>query len=166
MNTEAAYARLFVPEVDIVRPHGFDKNLITSSWVTGWTNDPKWKNLGFIYDSKEIHDNMSRFPITANFLREMGKKCNIIMAGFSFLKPGGKIPWHTDSSVDDPSYVMHIPLIVPNEKGCYIELENGETYAYHKDTSPGDYVFPDFVRHRVFNNTREDRIILYLKIDK
>lgn len=98
------------------------------------------------------------FPKTKKILEKNNKIISVII---SIMKPGAKILPHTGVYRGILRY--HLGLKVPKErKKCYIII-NEEKYSWN---SGEDIIFDDMYQHEVTNDSREDRIVLFLDIMK
>ena len=145
---------------DVVRSQDLDKNIpsYTDGWVRGWTGDPDWLNYGLIYNSRFMKKNCKKCPKTWKLLKKICKKENIVIAGYSLLKPRSSIPPHIDENVKEYK-VFHIGLSVSEAKKCLLIVE-AEVH-FHEN---GKLIeFDDRLKHSAVNATDEDRLILYVK---
>ena len=98
------------------------------------------------------------FPITCSLLKKV-PGCRVSL--FSVLDPNKKIPSHTGPNKCVLRY--HLGLIVPkNKEDCFITVNN-ETRHWEEGK---DMIFDDLYEHHVENNTNEQRVVLFLDIQK
>ena len=125
-------------------------------WVKGWTGSNKWLNYGIVYDSKYYNSH----TFTHDLIKYIEKfeERPVLMAGFSLLKSGGKIPKHTDEQVlHEKENVWHYGLDVP--ENCYLIIDNKKITEEN-----GKLIkFDDAMIHSAVNNSNNDRMILYIK---
>jgi hypothetical protein len=95
-----------------------------------------------------------RFPKTTNLLKEI-KSLNF--SAFSRLHPQSNLAPH---SHDNPfSLIFHLGLIIPEGNTCGLCVD-GKNHIW---TKPGDAViFDDTLEHSAWNNSNEERIVLYI----
>lgn len=130
-------------------------------WVRGWTNDVNWVNFGLIFHQHTILWNSKQCRKTYRLISKLAKDYKIVLAGFSLLKPGGKIPKHNDKNLDG-DITLHLPLYVPEPEKCVLGVKDNTYHHY-----PGKLIqFNDADEHYAYNNSSYNRIILYVKLDK
>lgn len=159
---EAVNVLINTPVNDIDRKYNCDKNKFIQfkGWVRGWTNDKNWLNYGFFFEEEKINWNSDQCPITFSLLNNLKTKYKIILAGYSLLKPFSNIPKHRDSLRGD--LAIHLPLYVPEPEKCILGVND----KIHHHT-PGNIIyFDDSNTHFAQNNSKYNRIILYIKLDK
>ena len=150
------------PVLDVNRCHHItDLSEFVGNWIRGWTKDPNWINYGLIYNFEIIPVSEQRHPETINFLKQF--KEPISMAGFSILKSKGSIPRHVDTFLNENDViddnVYHIGLDVPDR--CFLVV-NGKMYKHNNKECIS---FKDSDFHSAFNDSDEDRVILYIKFN-
>jgi hypothetical protein len=103
---------------------------------------------------------------------------NILMTGFSILKPTCKLDYHTGYFNNLPHnsiFRIHLPVNIPKQNGdeIYIELfENKNEVGYgeplyectekHVWKEGKLFIFDDSHKHCAVNNTKEDRVIIII----
>jgi len=98
------------------------------------------------------------FPITCKLLKSV-PGCRVSL--FSVLDPNKKIPPHRGPNKCVLRY--HLGLIVPKDKtSCFISVNNEKRYWEEGK----DMIFDDLYEHYVENNTNEQRVVLFLDIQK
>jgi len=95
-----------------------------------------------------------KFPETIKLLRNI-KSLNF--SAFSRLHPHSKLEPHKHTNPN--ALIFHLGLVIPPGNTCGLEV-NGQIHTW---TKPGDAViFNDNFEHRAWNNSDEERIILYV----
>ncbi|ABE36259.1 aspartyl/Asparaginyl beta-hydroxylase family protein [Paraburkholderia xenovorans LB400] len=90
----------------------------------------------------------------------LGRIPSVKAAMFAQLPPGGRLGLHRDPYAGALRY--HLGLATPNHDGCAIVVD-GETYSWRDGE---DIVFDETYLHYAFNDTQEDRIILFCDIER
>lgn len=118
-----------------------------------------WRLVLLKFYNKEYPHIQKHFPKTMRVLKECKSKVKLAM--FSILKAHSQIKPHTGPFRGSMRY--HLGLQVPkNRQNCFIQVEN---YQYH--WSEGEsFLFDDTFVHQVVNDTDEDRIVLFLDIQR
>lgn len=118
---------------------------------------PKWKVAVLKMYGEET--NLSEhFPFTLSIIKKI-PKCHLCM--FSVVDPQKKIPLHQGINACVLRY--HLGLIIPKQKElCTLTLENEKVF-WEKGK---DIMFDDTFVHMVHNNTDEERVVLFLDIQK
>ena len=76
---------------------------------------------------------------------------------FMLLKPGGYVEPHSDSQTTNPSFAINISLNNPD--GCFLVTEKG-TVPF--DDKGSVFLFNNYYKHSVVNNSNEDRFHIIL----
>lgn len=99
-----------------------------------------------------------KFPKTTELLQPIK---TINFAAFSRLHPKSKLAPHKH---DNPNnLILHMGLIIPEGKTCGLKV-GGETHLWSK---PGEaIVFNDTFEHSAWNDSEQERIILYIDFVK
>jgi len=118
----------------------------------------KWKVFVLKWYNDPLENAKRQCPNTLTLL----DKCpDIHAAMFSILEPGNYIPPHKGPSTACLRY--HLGLKIPQDrKNCYIEV-NKEKFHWAEGEP---LIFDDTYVHRVYNNTDETRIILFVDIER
>jgi len=118
----------------------------------------KWKVFVLKWYDKPLENAKRLCPETTRIL----DKCEDVHAAmFSILEPGKYIPIHKGPSTVCLRY--HLGLKIPKETdNCYIEVNNQKFHW----TEGGSMIFDDTYPHKVYNNTNEPRIILFIDIER
>lgn len=99
-----------------------------------------------------------RFPKTTELLK--GIK-NINFSAFSRLHPKSKLAPHTHDNPDN--LIFHMGLVIPEGKKCGLKV-GGQTHLW---TKAGDaVVFNDTLEHSAWNDSDNERIVLYVDFVK
>lgn len=125
---------------------------------TSITKDDKWKTYflyGFGYKAEK---NCARCPETTRLIEQIpGMKT----AFFSILAPGKHIPAHR--GVYNGVIRCHLGVKVPTEKEkCRIRVK--DEYAHWEEGKV--MMFDDTYDHEVWNDTNEERVVLFMDIDR
>ena len=128
-------------------------------WVRGWTNEPDWLNYGFIYNYEFIEKNCKACPKSYQALQQYVDLKNVVMLGFSLLKPGAEIPTHIDDELSNGNFeTLHLTLSAP--EGCTLQVMT-QTISHRE----GQVLkFKDIYPHSAKNAGDRDRLILYAKV--
>lgn len=95
-----------------------------------------------------------KFPETTKLLKNI-KSLNF--SAFSRLHPKSSLAPH--AHINPHSLIFHLGLVIPSGNTCGLRVKN-ETHLW---TKPGDAViFNDTLEHSAWNNSDEERIILYV----
>jgi hypothetical protein len=147
-----------------------------------------WKFIPLICnESHNITVNGSKIDFLKNFKNTISlikdnlpenEYKNILMTGFSILKPTCKLDYHTGYFNNLPHnsiFRIHLPVNIPKQEGeeIYIELfenenENGYGKPLYECTEKhtwkeGElFIFDDSFKHCAVNNTKEDRVIIII----
>lgn len=99
-----------------------------------------------------------KFPETTELLKKIPL---VNFAAFSRLKPHSQLKPH--SHLNPFSLICHLGLIIPPGETCGL-MVNNQVHIWKK---PGEMIiFNDNLEHSAWNNSDEDRIVLYLDILK
>jgi beta-hydroxylase len=117
----------------------------------------KWRAV-FLNIYKRETDICKNFPITCSILKKI-PRCHISM--FSILEPHKKIPIH--SAHNHLVLRYQLGLIIPKDKeNCKLTINNIERHWEEGH----DMLFDDTFKHFVENNTNEQRVVLFLDVQK
>jgi hypothetical protein len=115
-----------------------------------------WKTYNLILFNQDVPKNSEKCPITVSLLKRVP---GVQSALFSIIAPGTYIPPHRDPAKGVIRY--HLALKVPKDrKNCYINIDG---YNYHWEEGKG-ILFDDVYDHYVRNDTKEERVILFVDI--
>ena len=118
------------------------------------TQDDKWKTYWLCAYGRKLVDNCRRCPETARLIEAIPE---IKTAFFSILGPRKHIPEHRGPYSGVLRY--HLGLVVPRRKElCRIRVAS-ETVHWEEGRS---LVFDDTFPHEVWNDTDEERVILFI----
>lgn len=120
----------------------------------GGLRDAQWKSYWLVAFGRKTADNCRRCPETTRLLNTIP---GIKTAFFSILAPGKHIPEHTGPYAGVLRY--HLGLIVPRDKeACRIRV--GSDVAHWEEGR--SIVFDDSFPHEVWNDTDEERVVLFV----
>ena len=120
------------------------------------TDDDRWKTYFFYGFGFRSEANCDRCPETA---RLIGAVPGMKTAMFSILAPGKHIPAHCGPYKGLVRY--HLGLKVPSDReGCRIRID--DQYAIW--TEGRSLIFDDTFDHEVWNDTNEERVVLFLDV--
>lgn len=118
-------------------------------------NEGSWTTYMLCSYGTWLEFNMARCPATAAAVRAVP---GVTIAGFAVLHAGAHLPRHRGPS---KSLRYHLGLRVPGPPGaCRIAIGQGE----HAWAEGHSLVFDDAVEHEAWNNTEEDRYVLFLEV--
>ena len=126
------------------------------AWVTSWARDGSWQNYGLNYAGQTIAGDTPRLcPVTTKLLSRVP---GVATAGFSKVLAGGRIEKHTDIDAGGSVGLTAVHLCLTGEAW----LRVGSRVIRQR---PGLLIaFDPEVEHEVWNDTAEDRTILYLNL--
>ena len=120
------------------------------------TDDDRWKTFFLYFYGHEIGANCARCPETTRLLEAIP---GVTTAFFSILAPGKHIPEHRGPYKGVLRY--HLGLKVPQpEKCCRIRVKD-QVRHWEEGKS---LVFDDTLPHEVWNDTSEERAVLFLDV--
>lgn len=134
-------------------------------WIKSWgsKNNSDWLNYGLIYFGDEFSVNTKNCPNTMKILKEFESEINI--CGFSWMRGGCVIKPHTDiTGLTSNSLELHMGLVIPKPKQtCKLVITNldGE-YVGMEEEEGKVFVFDATYEHYAYNQSNQDRIILYI----
>jgi len=102
-------------------------------------------------------------PVTTDYFKNVFPMKTYYRLRFMLLKPGGYVEPHSDSQTTNPSFAINISLNNPD--GCFLVTEKG-TVPF--DDKGSVFLFNNYYKHSVINNSNEDRfhIILHGRWDE
>ena len=116
--------------------------------------DSKWKSFFLEGYGFRAEENCARCPRTMALLKKVP---GLVVAFFSIMEPGTQVPPHR--GVTKAWYNCHLGLVVPQGK-VGIEIA-GRPVGWRE----GEWlVFDETNMHRVWNETDEDRVVLFLQV--
>lgn len=119
--------------------------------------DDSWKKMYLKWYGDVEPSLQETCPVTSSILQ---KYPEIHLAMFSYLKKGGRIYPHAGPFRG--CIRVHVGLQTPNDDNCYIKIGK-EKYSWRD----GEVVaFDDTYRHEVYNNTKQDRLILFMDLER
>ena len=131
-------------------------------WIYGSDDqnniNKNWLNFGLINNNKELEANSKICPKTCKLLKNIK---GINLAGFSLLKPNSYIKPHIDNTgIDNNSLGIHFGLIIPEseKKKSFLIINNKKIYEDNFKL----FGFDSNYLHSAENNSKQDRIILYI----
>ncbi|MFV1974085.1 MAG: aspartyl/asparaginyl beta-hydroxylase domain-containing protein [Thiohalobacterales bacterium] len=117
-----------------------------------------WKTLILYVLGDRIDANCARCPETVRLLEQVP---NLRNAWFSILAPGYRIPPHQGPT--NGIIRIHLGLIVPRDSdSCRIRVAN-QVFGWQEGKC---VVFDDFYEHEAWNNTEEQRAVLFFDVDR
>jgi ornithine lipid ester-linked acyl 2-hydroxylase len=122
------------------------------------SKDTNWRTFILFGFGNRLEMNCKHAPVTTRLLEAVP---NLQTAWFSILSPGYHIPAHR--GVSKGIVRAHLGLIIPKEaEKCRMRV--GDTInVWH----PGEiFVFDDTYEHEVWNDTKEERVILLFDFDR
>ena len=115
-----------------------------------------WKSL-FLRAFNNDTQIITQFPFTKSLL----DTCDCTTAYFSMLEPGTHIPEHRGIYKGVIRY--HLALKVPQDNAnCFIVVDGRKLFW----EEGSDLMFDDMFLHHVENNTKEQRVVLFLDIKR
>ena len=119
---------------------------------------PGWKTFNLVLFGRDVPRNAARCPATVALLRRVP---GMQSALFSILAPGAYIPPHNDPAKGVVRY--HLALRVPRDRAnCFISVA-GREYCWAEGRG---VLFDDAFDHWVWNDTDEERVILFVDIQR
>lgn len=117
-----------------------------------------WKTFVFYVFGERFDPNCDRCPETARMLDNVP---HIRNAWFSILAPHYRIPPHKGPT--NGIIRIHLGLIVPHDsENCRIRVDN-EIFGWEEGRC---VVFDDYYEHEVWNDTDEQRVVLFFDVDR
>lgn len=117
-----------------------------------------WKTFGFYVFGDRFDPNCRRCPETARLLDRVP---HIRNAWFSILAPHYRIPAHRGPT--NGIVRIHLGLIVPQDSAnCRIRVDD-EIFGWEEGKC---VVFDDYYEHEVWNDTDEQRVVLFFDVDR
>ncbi|MFN0192229.1 MAG: aspartyl/asparaginyl beta-hydroxylase domain-containing protein [Aestuariivirga sp.] len=117
-----------------------------------------WRTFILYGFGSKLEKNCRQAPVTVSMLEKVP---NLQTAWFSILGPGYHIPAHR--GVSKGILRAHLGLIIPKDaEKCHMRV--GDTDNVWR---PGEiFVFDDTYEHEVWNDTKEERVILLFDFDR
>ena len=124
------------------------------------TNNGKkaWRIFNIKIQDKYTEDSMKYFPFLVSLLKKIPEVGTCVV---SILQPGIKIPIHVGHYKGMTRYMM--PVIVPKDKDNVFLCVNEKKYHWEEGVG---VVWDDTYPHKVYNNTKELRVVLYMDIKR
>jgi beta-hydroxylase len=121
-------------------------------------SDKSWRTFLLYGFGTKMHKNCVQAPVTTRLLEQVP---NLQTAFFSILGPGYHIPAHR--GVSKGILRVHLGLIVPRDpERCRMRVDK-EIKVWR----PGEiFVFDDTYEHEVWNDTKDERVILLFDFDR
>ena len=117
-----------------------------------------WKTFVFYVFGERFDPNCTRCPETARLL---DRTPHIRNAWFSILAPHYRIPPHKGPT--NGIIRIHLGLIVPRDsEHCRIRVDK-EVFGWEEGKC---VVFDDYFEHEVWNDTDEQRVVLFFDVDR
>ena len=138
-------------EGEIKAANGLNDAGFNSFFRFGWTRFYlKW------YDDY-LPSATEKCPKTVEILKQAP---SVKAAMFASLPPGGKLNPHRDPYAGSLRY--HLGLVTPNHNDCFI-LVDGNRHVWNDGK---DVLFDETFIHEAYNNTQEQRIILFADVHR
>ena len=145
----------------------FEKLNKKYGWFTSFgeynSGNDNWLTYGIRYYDTYFKKNKKKCPKTVKLLDEIKNHINI--CGFSYMKPGCCLTPHEDyTGLATNSLVFHLGLDVPKPKNScklYVKNNNGK-FLYNTEKNGKAIIFDSQNTHCAFNQSDEDRLILYI----
>ena len=122
-----------------------------------------WENFGLVHSAFVFKPNVKKCPKTYKLLKSIKKHINI--SGFSYMKPNCLLEKHTDETgLKYGSLAFHLGLIIPqNENSCKLVIKSHNNKLFEITEKNGkSFVFDANYEHYAYNQSNEDRVILYI----
>lgn len=120
--------------------------------------DDSWRTFVFYGFGIRVDSNCQRCPETARLLDHIP---DIENAWFSVLSPGYHIPAHQGPTKG--IIRIHLGLIIPRDReNCCIRVDKSMLHWEEGKC----IVFDDYYEHEVWNNTSEQRVVLFFDVDR
>lgn len=122
------------------------------------STDDNWKTFVFYGFGTRVDENCRSCPETARLLDQLPSLEN---AWFSILAPGYHIPPHRGPT--NGIVRVHLGLVVPRDReNCRIRVDR-EVLHWEEGKC---IVFDDHYEHEVWNDTAEQRVVLFFDVDR
>lgn len=119
-------------------------------------NETGWRLMTLKVGDKITGKCCKHFPSIAKVLKQCPEVVSCVL---SILEPGVMIPIHVGYYKGIVRYML--PLIVPDDKeNCFLWV-NGLKYSW---TEGKGVIWDDIYPHKVYNNTNQDRVLLYMDV--
>jgi hypothetical protein len=127
-------------------------------WIHGWTKDDDWLNYPIMYDGELFEYAKKSLPTLCKHLQKISH-C-VYIAGLSVLKPKGRIHAHTDDdqTYDKGTLNYHFNINCPKQGQSIITIDNNNIIQ----KTGNSLLFDAGNTHSVYNNSSENRIILFM----
>lgn len=120
-------------------------------------HNDKWTRYYIKWYSDISNQTKKETPFTSNLIEQCP---NIQLAMFSVLKPNSNIKPHRGPYRG--SLRLHLALDTPKDDKCFIMVD-GKKYRWNN----GDFfIMDDTYIHEVVNNSKKDRVVLFLDISR
>ena len=127
-------------------------------WIPDDVVIPGWRSINFVTCNRWYRENCARFPETVKVIRSIP---NLTSAFINLLEPHSALPAHNGDT--NAMYRCHLGLTVPGEVDrCGLEVA-GRRVGWREGHA---FAFNEAFRHRVWNDTDRDRVILVFDVLK
>jgi aspartyl/asparaginyl beta-hydroxylase (cupin superfamily) len=125
----------------------------------GWIGQNELFDYGLIHDYEYFKKNCSKCPKTTKLLERIK---GVKMAAFSWLQPNSKIEEQVNNNLGFNTY--HLGLSVPDN--CILSVKQNQNWKHYTEDNGTMIKFDDGNVHYSENNSKEDRVILYILMEK
>jgi ornithine lipid ester-linked acyl 2-hydroxylase len=115
-----------------------------------------WRLLNIKVGNTYTKDALTNFPVLVSILEKVPEITSCVI---SVLEPGIRIPIHTGYYKGVMRYML--PTHVPKDKDNVFLCANGIKYNWTKGEG---VLWDDTYAHKVYNNTDESRVIIYMDV--
>lgn len=121
------------------------------------TDDQKWKKIYLKWYASSPDYAYRMFP---RLMDVVDSNPDIRLAMVSKLEPGAVIKPH--AGLYRGSLRVHMGILTPNNPNCFIWIDEKQYFWKDRELVTFDDTYPHYVK----NNTKEDRIVLFLDVDR
>jgi hypothetical protein len=128
------------------------------AWVPDDVVIHGWRSINFVTCGRWYRENCAQFPETVKVMRSIP---GLTSAFINLLEPHSALPEHNGDT--NATYRCHLGLIVPGDVDrCGIEVAR-QRVGWREGQA---FAFNEAFRHRVWNDTDRDRVILVFDVLK
>jgi hypothetical protein len=136
--------------------YGGENKYIGSNKIIDNGKIKAWRLINIKIGDKYTKDAYNHFPFLVKLLKKIPEVCS---CAISILQEGVRIPIHIGYYKGIMRYMM--PLIVPKDKENVFLVVNEIKYNW---TEGVGVLWDDTYPHKVYNNTKEIRVVIYMDI--